>query len=211
MDFSFFDRYFVKWVQVFGMNLLFLASASAEVSSPFQRGIELAKEGRITEAYAHLESVLPQSPEFLSSLLELQKLHYQEQRWDRFFAYANFYRQKVLADPTNWSQNFNPRFFALEILALVKHCQWQTAEQVGQWGLHIAREIQFSSVGEIQRALNYLPPLERYKTIHRHANQSSIPSSIQSRTRYWPIHSQTMSYVDHPKQLRMKIESRCSK
>ena len=187
------------------------SSSSSFSSSAFQMGMASLREGQFEKARTSFELVPLDSAEFLTALIELQKLNYQQGKWDQFFAYAQFYQQKILAHSENWAQFFHPRLIALEVMALVKHCQWQIAAQVGQWGLHIAQEVGFSSVGEIHQALNYLPSLEKLKTIHTHAKLTSIPSSIQNSIRYWPIHSQSLSYVDHPRHLRVKVESRCSK
>lgn len=186
------------------------AFSSAENETPYQKALGLLRQGKSAEAYPLLESISLDSEESKLSLVELQKLHYQRQEWDKFFAYAVFYRQKLLADPSLWQKNFSSRMISLEILALTKQCQWESAHQVGQLGLKIAQTLQSPEIAEIEHALVYLPPLQKLKNIQGPPKETSIPHSIQRRTRYWPIQTKTLSAIEHPKFLRLKVENRCS-
>ena len=168
------------------------------------------KEDQPVLARNLLESIPAGSREFIPALLELEKIHYRAQAWDRFFSYASFYRQKVLNDPSLWRQNFRQRFFALEILALLKHCLFSAAVQVGEQGLEIAKKTRAGS-SEIRHALIFVTPFEKIKEMRSPVNETAIPSMVMSETHYWPIHPSTLEAIQHPKFLKFEVQSRCSR
>jgi len=196
-----------------------LGNALTGQTSDFQKGLLLLKEGKPSEAYSLLEAIPENSKSFVPAILEMQKIHYQRQQWDRFFAYANFYRQwlthRAAGDLTLQSggyllENFSARMFALEVMALGKHCLWEAAADVGRVGIETARQLQLPAPPEIEKALLYLTPLKKIKELQKPPQSTSLPSSIHSHTHYWPIHQRTLLSVAHPKFLRFKVESRCS-
>lgn len=65
------------------------------------------------------------SSEFRVAFRESQKVLYKKAAWDRFFGAATFYRK-------NMNLFFEPEALSLEILALIKHCQFDVAAKLIQ-------------------------------------------------------------------------------
>src|SRR5690349_15444881 len=113
----------------------------ADEPSLFKKAEQLLQANKSEEAYSVLEEIPAESPDFLSSLEELQKINYGKNEWDKFFATAVFYRLKYLSNPEalQKKEDFRPRMLALEILALGKQCYWEEAEWVAHLGIEIAK------------------------------------------------------------------------
>lgn len=62
----------------------------------YDQGLDRLKVGKKSEAYALFEKIPSGSRLFYPALLELQRIHYASEAWDRFFAYALFYRFQLL-------------------------------------------------------------------------------------------------------------------
>lgn len=161
------------------------------------------------QSYQELEQVEAHSPQFPDALLELQKIHFKNQNWDQFFAYALFYRRNVMADQKSWEKNFRSRLYSLEILALSKHCLTEAAESVYQEGLAVAAQIKSKETVEIENAAIFAPPLKTFSQVRGTVQPISIPESILKQTNYWPIQNKFLQAVRHPKVLRVHVKSRC--
>lgn len=85
------------------------------------QAISKLQKKELEKAYETLDTVPQDSLSFRIAFLEMQKVHYRQQSWDKFFGYATYYRKKLLGT------FFQPELLVLEALALVKHCQFEVA------------------------------------------------------------------------------------
>lgn len=169
----------------------------------------LAKEDLNGKSYLELENISEESPVFVDALLELQKIHFKTQNWDRFFSYSLFYRKKIMADEKDWQTNFRGRFYALEILALAKHCMTDMAEKVAVEGILIAKKLNSPERTSLEDTLIFVSPLKTLPQVRGTIDAIHIPESVFKETNHWPIQARYLQEVRHPKVLRVKVKSRC--
>src|SRR4051794_38655420 len=100
-----------------------------------------AGENEGAKLYQDFESMRPDVPLFIPTMVEVQKLNYKSERWDEFFAYAVYYRAKFLRTPVEQEAHFDNRMFSLESTALIKHCLYPEAKAVAEFGLSIAQRL----------------------------------------------------------------------
>ncbi len=110
-----------SWViaALFFFSPLCLIASKATSVEPKQDPIETALSlmgSDLSRAVQLLESISPKHPHFRLSVQELMKIFYQQQQWDRFFAYAQYHRVR-------WSHERASKIQLLEALALLRHCQ----------------------------------------------------------------------------------------
>ena len=175
--------------------------------------------------YARLEGTPVESQEFPRAVLDLQKLHYSQKDWGRFFAYAAFYRNYLLKNvenPEALKIGFKGRLFSLEALALGKHCLWDQARSIAQMGTRLAEKLDTPHLPELEHTLELLRlmhhyPLEPSTTrVHPSAPESPLNSrgtstaSLFSSIRLWPIDAKRISAVKHPKFLRLSVANHCA-
>jgi hypothetical protein len=181
------------------LGLLFLQSSSL-----------LAGESEVfDERYKRLESISTESPKFISALVELQKIHYQKGIWDKFFAYAVFYRNRSLDSEEKWKSNFNSQLISLEVLGLAKHCHWQAGYQIAQQGIMIAKKVAPPQSIEIENALVFYPALKSFEEIRGKQQTKEVPDSLFREMNYWKIKNDAIRWVPHPRVLKFSIENRC--
>lgn len=89
-----------------------------------ENALNALSQNDLKKAYGTLESVDSDTLAYRMAYLEMQKIHYRLQDWDRFFGFAQFYRKKLLP------QFFQPELISLEALALTKHCQYDASIRV---------------------------------------------------------------------------------
>ena len=133
--------------------------------------------------------------------------------WDRFFAYAVFYREKVLSHPIDsesFKKAFIPQMISLEILALAKFCHWDEAKEIAETSLQVAHQAGLSAP-EIESAHTFLNIQHQYPKMSQAKKGSSVPSSVFTKEIHWKIKHESIQQVSHPKFLKMKIAKRCEK
>lgn len=196
-----------------------IQTANAQALSPYAEALSALKENKTSLAYEILESIPETDSNFIPALAELQKLHYKQQDWSKFFAYSIFYRQKFLQEKHKWNTNFNAQLLTLEALALGKHCRWEEAYSIVNYGLSVANQIQSpgslptpsKDTKDLKLVLIFLPPLKTYPRTQTPTQEGEIPHSIFRSLKYWPMDTRMLSSIAHPKYLRFRLESKCSK
>lgn len=170
--------------------------------SSLMSGWSLFKEGRLNEARSQLEKLDYGGESFLSAILELQKINYIEEDWDRFFGLASYYRKKLLYSTEISVQNFRQEMLALEILALIRHCRLSEALRIIEWSLWLAREINEDS-SKIQKTVHFL----RLKT--KIGEKRVQKTDWERQINLWPVDTESVKRLTNPKYLRMKVNSKC--
>lgn len=188
---------------------LFLSTVCVAEDLDFERALVFLQQGKSQEANVILENIPQSHPKFLSALLELQKLNYKNEDWNRFFAYAVFYRQNYINHPVVSQDQFKVRLLSLEALALGKYCLWKEADAVIYKGLEIAKKSSRSDIQELENTKMLLNALRVYPGAQKSARNAEIPSSIFQEIHYWPISHKRAMNVAHPKYMRLQLESRC--
>ncbi len=184
-----------------------LSYSSQEVSS-FQWAKNLIAQGKEHEAYSLLDQIPVQDSEFLSALLELQKIHYTQNEWDKFFAYSIFYRQRYLTQPPF---RLVSTLLSLEVLALSKQCLWEEALSLVEFGIDKSQSLKDKkSLEELEQAAAVLKLHHSFPKLRNEKKGSDVPHGVLRSDLYWPIRANLIDTVQHPRFLRLKIENRCS-
>lgn len=181
---------------------------AAETS--FQQALVFLNAGQIDEGYSSLDAVGADDAEFVPALVEMQKVHYRRGEWQKFFAFAQFYRKKLLKDEQLTRRNFNERLFSLEIMALAKHCLWNEARGVGQRGLELARAVGARG-DEIAETMAQYRLIEEFPKAIAGKEDSRRPAPVFSKELLWPVSGRQFELIDHPRKLRLVVKSRCDK
>lgn len=200
----------------FPLLVLFFSAftARADLERVYVEALIKLHRGKVSSAYDEFETVSRKNDDFLLSLVELQKLHYKQQEWSKFFAYSVFYRKVYLNDSAQWKDNFKARVFTLEALALGKHCLWDQAYFILSQGIEIAKQLNSPDLEELEHALIFFPSLKSYTHPSLKAQENKhIPTAFFRDTNYWPIDfkNNLLNQIPHPRVLRLKVESRCEK
>ncbi len=85
--------------------------------------LSASHEPSSAEALAYYSLLPLDSPNLKTGIEELMKIHYRDQNWDRFFAYAQYYRLR-------YSPRERTEVQLLEPLALLRHCQTRALPNV---------------------------------------------------------------------------------
>jgi len=163
-----------------------------------------------TQAIESLEAVAVNDPAYVDALAELQKIHYAHGEWQKFFANAIFYRQRLLDNETAIKRNLRARPVSLEILALARHCLWSEATALAVLARAAAAMHRPAETAEIDKTISYLRLQHAFPEAAMTNGQSRTGSSIFSNTILWRPGS-GLRHIQHPKVLRVVVESRCAK
>lgn len=93
-------------------------------ATALERAITASEKGDLSVADTEFTDVSPNVRDFRIAFRESQKVLYKKAAWDRFFGVATYYRKNLMTG------FFEPDALALEILALIKHCQFEAAEKL---------------------------------------------------------------------------------
>ncbi len=165
-------------------------------------GLNLFRERQYSKARDSLEKINYGEKGFLFAVLEIQKINYIEEDWERFFGLAAYYRKKLLSSLKLAKKHFHQEMLALEILALVRHCRLPEALQIIDWSLVLAKNIQKDST-------------KIYNTAHFFKLQSQIGEKKLQKIEWekqidlWPIEFEYINKLENPKNIRMKVSSQC--
>ena len=166
------------------------------------KGLNLYKEKKWKESRDWLEKLNYGEESFASAVLEIQKINYIEQDWDRFFALAFYYKQQFLNSPETSARHFKQEMLALEILALIRHCRFPEALQTKVWSLKLAKHINKDS-SKIQKT----KPFFNLKSKVGDVKEEKI--NWEKQINLWPITLEEMNNLNNPKNLRKQVRSRC--
>ncbi len=196
---------------IVALTQIVCSSAAFAHTSAFQRAVNTLQLGNIQRAYDQFEMIPAESPDFVAALVELQKLHYRFEKWDRLFAYAVFYREKLLKTPQSQNKYFNSRMLSIEAASLIKHCLYKEASIVSRLGMKISERLQIQDTHEFQKALHF-SRMSGNVTGLSHDNQDVPTGSAFFTDRFfWPLHTETVSQVKHPRILRFQVKNACTK
>lgn len=156
-----------------------------------------------------LEEIATDSPDFLGAMEELQKIYYSKQEWDKFFAYALFYRKKFLPSESLDFQRskFSPTLLSLEILALGKQCHWDEAKEIAEASVILAKKLN-KGVSQLEEALHMIQLQSQYPNLKNVKSGAKIQSSLFKSVQLWPVNSKQIP-TQHPKFFRVKISNQC--
>ncbi len=170
----------------------------------FARGLELFQTGRLRPARAVFEGFHMGDRYFLPALVEIQKINYRESRWDHFFGLALYYRRLLLSSPEQAKKNFRQNLLALEILALIRHCRFEESQKIRDLSLQLAQKTNQDSA-KIKKT-GYFFNLKKLVSDQK-PDHSTKPLTEQMYL--WPLKRQELKWVKNPKNLRVRVQSRC--
>jgi len=183
------------WFLCFRAILLAAAviSGGPDVRADNSPWMEL-RGSRPLESARLLEQIPSGDPEFRFATEELMKIFYEEQDWERFFAYARYYRSRWASQ--DWSE-----VYLLEPLALMRHCRTET----------LALVLYLKDQRPQDNAL--LQQIEDLAQIHFESKpvETQTAYSLRQRLRggsLWPIRLEKI-HRQHPAHLRLRVESAC--
>jgi hypothetical protein len=188
---------------------------TATVNSPLtemREGLSSIHAGKLADGYTALSTIPVSSREYRYAFLEMQKLHYRNGDWDRFFGFATFYRKQLA------TTQFEPETIYLEVLALTKHCQFEAAQRLIA---SLKADVQTKLTGADARVhLERIDAIEDLLFL-----QTRIPGNIQtsavnrpvkafSSTLQWNISEQSKAQVattiiKNPRALRVYVKNVC--
>ena len=169
-------------------------------------------KGQAEAAYRLLDGIEPSSDDFPDALVEIQKLHYVNQDWPRFFAFAQFYRANLAAHPEAVSKKYRSRAFSLEALALAKHCQWDIARVIDQEGLRLAAASPniHQDQAELNEILEHLEAAHRFPAVLKTQAAQLNSTPVFNSTLFWGIPPKELARIPHPRVLRVKVKNQCA-
>ncbi len=170
----------------------------------FSKGVGLFQKGQLTSARNQLETLNYGDAYFVSGLLEIQKINYINNDWDRFFGLAVYYRNVLLSDDKRSSYHFRQEFLTLEALALLRHCRFQDSKKVMNFSLTLAKRIKKDS-SKIKK-VNYFLSLDKLLGIQNQDKNVNWQDQIYY---WWPLDVSYLKQIDNPKNLRVKVNSQC--
>ena len=180
-----------------------LAAPRLPHSSVYVKGLYAFHKGDLDAALGQFQKLNRGDLNFVSGLLEIQKINYSKGRWDHFFGLAGYYRNVLLSSDKIALKNFREEFLALEILALARHCRFSSAGGIINWSLKLAKRIK--------------KPAKKIKKTVSFFNLKKLIGDTKNNTKHkqkddtylWPLQFKQLEKVDNPKHLRMKVKSQC--
>lgn len=178
--------------------LFLILLVSSSVWASFTEGVHLFQSGKLGLAKKNLDQVDVSSRNWVVAAEELQKIHYQTQNWSTFFGYAIFYRNSLTDDKR--TVRFSQRLLTLEVLALARHCHFETAQEIADWAIAEGQRIK-SPTNEIEKA--YLLLGFKPKT-SAETNLGDQNNKINRR-----VFNRQVPLLTHPLNLRVKVRNHC--
>lgn len=180
------------------MRFLSLLLCIVTLSSPSLATIE-------KRPYSELIQIDSDSPQFWQAFVELQKHHYSHQMWDRFFAYALFYRAHLEHDLSRGVRDTPviKRLISLEALALAKHCYFKEA-----YSFMDAFE-QGKLDEEIEATRTHVQLQEQLASLYTAKKDGTRPRAWFNKKLLWKVPNDVVLKLDNPKNLRRVVPSQC--
>ena len=173
-------------------------------SRNYIRGITAFKKGRLSQARRFFEKINRGRKNYAPALLEIQKINYREKKWDRFFGMALYYRSELVSSVSLAKKYFFQEMLALEVLALIRHCKFNTAYQLVEQSLAMGKKAG-KKTEKIQKA-GWFFNLKKW-SLENH--QKKQKNNFLKRIQFWPLNKQQLQWIDNPKNLRTRVESQC--
>lgn len=191
--------------------ILILIAARAEGGvSRLEEGLQLIERGSMHDAYVKLESIPAGDADFADAMVELQKMHYRNQDWGKFFAYAQYYRAQFQSSDDSGRMPFRARMISLEVMALAKHCIWGTAGEILNWGILQKNRMNEEEYSELQATREFIRLHNKFPRSDLATEDSGkIPSGVFSSDQAWKLKSKALLDISHPKRLTVRLKSEC--
>ena len=165
-------------------------------------GWKLFKGEKLKEARDWLEKLNYEHKDFISAIVEIQKINYIQKDWSRFFGLAVYYRKKLLSSYKESLKSFRQEMLALEILALIRHCRFSEALEIIEWSLKLAGELKKDS-SKINKTVHF------FKFKKQVGNVKTQKTDWKKQIHLWPVKSDRVKWLSNPKHLRMRVKSQC--
>lgn len=171
----------------------------------FSQALDLIADDKPLQAREVLKAFNVKHVHFLDALTEIQKINYKDKEWERFFGRALFYRYLLIRDKGGVA--FHQRPIVLEILALSKHCRFKAAAQIAHWGREYAKKNNPDQpIDEIEKSIELFAFNDLISEINK--DKGSKKTKILMRE-MWAVNNKQMKLLTNPRNLRVKVESRC--
>ncbi len=193
----------LRVLQICTLSLVFPLSAWATTDDTrlIRRWETQLSQGDNEALLETVKGISPKSKHAVWALSEGVRLHYLKERWAPFFGLSTYFRTRY----PNRVETENVRL--LEILALLRHCQWNSARRIleeGKGGKTTQWQEASSHIAEllelVPRLSHEIPP----------EDSGSKRDGIFSSRKLWPIRTQNVSGLD-PHKLRRHVEAKCDK
>ena len=171
----------------------------------YEEGLKSFRRGKLKLARVNFESINRGEADFVPALIELQKINYKENKWDRFFGLALYYRNLLLSAPAVAKSHFRQTPLSLEILALIRHCRFKESQQIKKWSLKMAQSINTDS-SQLKKTADFF---KLKNLVGDRKQRKSVKSLVKESINLWPLEKQELNRVDNPKNLRVRVKSQC--
>lgn len=176
--------------------LLARVTIAAELS-PASEAFVAIRAGDPKLAMEKLATIPHESPEFTWAMLEGARLQYREKKWQEFFGIASFGRMQETVD-----LNLE-KLRLLEILALLRHCQFELAKPLVVDAIPRASKKNRDQFLVLADLLDVAPTSWETK-----AAASGKLDGRKKAERLWPIAKDALKSLS-PFKMRRKIEPLC--
>jgi hypothetical protein len=174
-------------------------------SGNLDKGVEALRSGNKKLAKSIFLSIPENSPEFFRSFVELQKMRYNSENWEKVFIYGIYYRQNFL-QTEDFAHNFNNTLISIEVLTLAKHCQWDAASEIID-EVQTALQIKKMDTSKIERLSEKIDLLQGFQGIGKAKKKEFSKPKIKEGSMAWPFSQSTT--ITNPKKMRIKVENLC--
>lgn len=181
-----------------------ITSQSRIARKAYIKGVALFKKENLSSARTNFENINKGNKYFVPALLEIQKMNYIQGNWDSFFGIANYYRTVLLDSKSAARKHFQQELLALEVLALIRHCRFNLAYQIVDYGLSVGRTVNKNTLKIRQSGYFF-----KLKELVADKKLKKQGTDIIRRMHFWPLKTDQLEWMDNPKNIKVKVKSKC--
>ncbi len=131
---------------------------------------------------------------------------YKTQKWDEFFGSTLYARVKFPLSP------LKDKITLLEILALIRHCQFQEVNRLLKASLKHAYKENIKKFEAIEETLKtYSSDIPSKKCHNETFSTKSFKASLKVKRNFWPVSDEILKKDINPYRIRRHVVSLCEK
>lgn len=170
----------------------------------FTKGVKLFHKKKLIVARKQFEKLNLGDKDFFSALLEIQKINYIKNNWDRFFGLAIYYRSQLNFAHKISFKNYKQELLVLEILALIRHCQFTESKKLIKWSIALAKKHK-QPFFKIKKTIYFM----NLKALIKNKKKETKTLKFKNQINIWNIKSHQLNLLDNPKHVNMKVIDQC--
>jgi hypothetical protein len=145
---------------------------------------------------------------FAELIQSVQRDNYRKEKWESFFAMAQYYRQLIF-------QKINTHYLEdavlLEILALSKFCQFEMALKVINEMKEYAREGTYD-ISKLDEMKGKILAMQEFKDLNQDQRLLNLPNIQEFKFYVVPeSNNQKITSIEDPTRLKVKLDNLCQR